>query len=451
MPNAEIALRVRDVSKHYLLFERPEHRLKQSIVWRVQRLLGGAPRAYFRDFTALRDVSFDIRRGETVGIVGRNGSGKSTLLQIICGTLRPSGGAVETRGVISALLELGAGFNPDFTGRENVFMNGAILGMSRDDIEARMDDIAAFADIGVFLDQPVKTYSSGMFVRLAFAVAVSVDPDILVVDEALAVGDEAFQRKCYARIEEIQSRGAAVLFVSHAAQTIMQICSRALLFDHGRLLMDGAPKDVIARYQRLLVQADAGAPSGEAGAHGERDARGERGWWDEDLRPESTVEMGNGAAAIVDVRLLDAAGRRVNVVRAGERVTYAYDVQFAQDASDVSVGMMLKTVSGVALAGLNNEPQGLRWRRVRAGETIRVEFSFTCALLPGVYFTNAGVVAEGDSERVTLHRIMDAAAFRVAAREETGEVGFFSLDTELRINGAACHGANPPMSEAANG
>src|SRR5262245_22220073 len=212
MCSDDVAIRIRDVDKHYLIFARPEDRLKQMLVPRLQRLACRAQSRYYRDFAALTGVSFDIKRGETVGIVGRNGSGKSTLLQIVCGTLRPTHGTVEVNGRIAALLELGAGFNPEFTGRENVYLNAAILGLSRAEIDERFQSIADFADIGEFIEQPVKTYSSGMYVRLAFATAINVDPDILVVDEALAVGDEAFQRKCYARIEAIKEKGGTILF-----------------------------------------------------------------------------------------------------------------------------------------------------------------------------------------------------------------------------------------------
>ena len=257
----DVVIRARDLSKHYELYARPEDRLKQSIVPRLQRWLRRPATKFYRDFAALQTMSFDIRRGETVGIVGRNGSGKSTLLQLVCGTLSPTGGSIEVVGRVSALLELGAGFNPEFTGRENVYLNGAILGISREEMDARFDDIARFADIGQFIDQPLKTYSSGMSVRLAFATAISVDADILVVDEALAVGDEAFQRKCYARIEDFKSNQGTLLFVSHSAQTIVQLCTRAVLIDSGELLLDGEPKNVTHQYQRLV-----NLPTSEAAA-----------------------------------------------------------------------------------------------------------------------------------------------------------------------------------------
>ena len=242
--SSDFAIRVQNLSKSYHIYDQPQDRLKQSL-WRGRK-------QFYREFWALRDVSFEIRKGETIGIVGRNGSGKSTLLQMIAGTLTPSAGTVEVNGRVAALLELGSGFNPDFTGRENVFMNGAILGLSEAEIAQRFDQIAAFADIGDFIDQPTKQYSSGMYMRLAFAVAVSVDPAILIIDEALSVGDEAFQRKCFARIDAIQQNGAAVIFVSHSPQVIIELCGSALLLDQGELVMTGKPKSVIAQYHKLI-------------------------------------------------------------------------------------------------------------------------------------------------------------------------------------------------------
>ncbi|HUP97126.1 MAG TPA: ABC transporter ATP-binding protein, partial [Usitatibacter sp.] len=248
----EVAIRVAGVSKRYEIYGRPSDRLKQSIYPGLRSIAGLQPATYFKEFWALRDVSFDVMRGETVGIVGRNGSGKSTLLQIVVGTLAPTAGEVSTHGRIAALLELGSGFNPEFTGRANVFLNAAILGISQEEAASRFDAIAAFADIGQFIDQPVKTYSSGMVVRLAFAVAINVDPQILVVDEALSVGDELFQRKCFARIEAIKRAGATILFVSHAAGAVVELCDRAVLLDEGDMLAIGDPKSIIGQYQRLI-------------------------------------------------------------------------------------------------------------------------------------------------------------------------------------------------------
>src|SRR5574337_620691 len=246
------SIRVEGLSKRYEIYAQPADRLKQMILPRVQRAMRRPARNYFNEFWALRDVGFNVRKGETVGIVGRNGSGKSTLLQMICGTLNPTLGTVAVNGRIAALLELGAGFNPEFTGRENARLGGLLYGLSEQELDARFDAILDFAEIGDFIDQPVKTYSSGMYVRLAFAVAINVSPDVLVVDEALSVGDEAFQRKCFARIDAIRDAGATVLFVSHAAGTVVELCDRAILLDQGEMIADGAPKCVVARYHKLL-------------------------------------------------------------------------------------------------------------------------------------------------------------------------------------------------------
>lgn len=254
----------RDLGKCYTIYQAPVDRLKQSI-WRRRKV-------FYREFWALREASFEIRKGETVGVIGSNGSGKSTLLQLVAGVVRPTEGTLDIRGRVSALLELGAGFNVDCTGRENVFMNGAIMGISQEEIEKRYDDIVRFADIGPFIEQPVKTYSSGMYVRLAFAVAVHVSPDILLVDEALAVGDLRFQQKCVARIREFCERGT-VLFVSHDPAVVKELCSRVLWVENGRIRGDGSPREVVERYLEYVYEGEkADAGKGKGGAAGDGDA-----------------------------------------------------------------------------------------------------------------------------------------------------------------------------------
>ena len=248
----DVAIRVSGLSKCFQLYDSPGHLLKQLLVGRVARLVGRTPPQYFREFWALKGLDFTVRRGETVGIVGRNGAGKSTLLQILCGTLTPTDGHVEIRGRVAALLELGAGFNPEFSGRENVYLNGAILGVSREEIARRFADIEAFADIGEFIDRPVKSYSSGMYVRLAFAVSACIDPDVLIVDEALAVGDAKFQAKCFRRFEELVSRGTTILLVTHSTEQITRHCDRAILLEGGVVHQEGPPRDVANTYLDLL-------------------------------------------------------------------------------------------------------------------------------------------------------------------------------------------------------
>lgn len=451
------AIRVDGLSKHYLMFARPEDRLKQSIMPRLQRLFGGAPKQYYRDFAALRDVSFTVKRGETVGIIGRNGSGKSTLLQIICGTLHPTEGSVKVNGRIAALLELGAGFNPDFTGRENVYLNGAILGLSREEIDARFDQIAAFADIGEFIEQPVKTYSSGMYVRLAFAVAINVDPDILVVDEALSVGDEAFQRKCFARIEDIRDKGGTILFVTHSTQTVVQLCDRAMLFDRGELILEGRPKTVVGQYQRLANASSEAAddirtqvlamrrsmppPAAvtdlsakgplEVGSTAAMDVAvaqsngqvtelqqedGLADYYDRDLVSQSTVVLEERGASIRDVRITTLHGDPVNVLRLGRRYVFEYQVDFSVDTRDVGFGMFVRTVSGLHISGAQTRhDKTMVVTQVRAGSTSRVRYEFTCVLRPGTYFLGAGVVGSASSPGMLMARVIDAVAARVAS------------------------------------
>lgn len=248
----DIAIRVSDLSKCYHIYDTPRDRLKQFILPRLGRAVGRQPAQYFREFWALKDISFEVKKGETVGIIGRNGSGKSTLLQLICGTLSPTTGSITTHGRIAALLELGSGFNPEFTGRENVYMNASVLGLSKEEIDTQFDDIAAFADIGDFIEQPVKTYSSGMFVRLAFAVNIMSQPEVMVVDEALAVGDIAFQAKCMTALRRIQDGGATVLFVSHDISSIKSLCSLAIYLEHGQMKGFGKAASIAEDYVRVV-------------------------------------------------------------------------------------------------------------------------------------------------------------------------------------------------------
>jgi len=420
---------------------------------RVRRIVGKTHKQYFREFWALKEVSFEIKKGETVGIIGRNGSGKSTLLQLICGTLTPAAGSVETKGRIAALLELGSGFNPEFTGRENVYMNASVLGLSNEEIDERFEDIATFADIGEFIEQPVKTYSSGMIVRLAFAVAINVDPEILIVDEALSVGDELFQRKCFSRIEAIRTSGATILFVSHSGATIVELCDRAVLMDAGEKLAVGVPKQIVGRYQKLLY-----APSDMQEAirqqirrtdeqrvttvstannisHEDRSssehAQAPQEYFDPNLKPSSTIEYEPHGAHIEAPAVLTLTGVQVNNLVRGMTYRYAYTVQFTKSASNVHFGMLIKTTSGVELGGsasASSVKDSLAF--VKAGSSYRVEFRFRCVLNPGVYFLNAGVVGDVDASETYLHRMIDIAMFRVQPDVEslsTGIVDFGCL------------------------
>jgi len=448
--SSEVSITVNALNKSFPVYEKPHHRLLQMLSSR------SAKHRWFREFHALQNINFEIHKGETVGIVGRNGSGKSTLLQLLCGTLTPSTGSVEVNGRIAALLELGAGFNPDFTGRENVFLNGTVLGLTRREIESRFDEITAFADIGEFIDQPVKSYSSGMYVRLAFAVAIHVQPDILVVDEALSVGDEAFQRKCYARIERIRNDGATVLFVSHSASTVLELCNRAILLDHGEVLAIGAPKMVVSRYQKMLyapsdmtasIRAryllDVASDSLLAGSHPKDEMAATEdtdqiagasasdvaedstdSHFDPGLIPQSTFRFASHGAFIEDPHLQTTGGHRVNVLRAGAQFVYTYSAHFERTATSVRFGMLIKTVSGLELGGGVSSTPMESIDVVEAGTTVRVQFRFRCLLAPGTYFMNAGISGRIDEEETFLDRVVDAALFRVAHDPERLATGF---------------------------
>jgi lipopolysaccharide transport system ATP-binding protein len=440
--NNEIAIKLDSLSKCFQIYNKPHHRLIQGLI--------GVKKQYFKEFWALKDVSFEIRKGEAVGIIGRNGSGKSTLLQIICGTLASTSGKVDVNGRVAALLELGAGFNPEFTGRENVYMNAAILGLSRDEIDAKYDDIVAFADIGEFVEQPVKTYSSGMMVRLAFAVAINVDPEILIVDEALSVGDELFQRKCFSRIETIRASGATILFVSHSGAQIIELCDRAILMDSGEKLAVGIPKQMVGRYQQLLY---APADKREAIREQIRHKAGQFGTavdstenktdgdlvsdlytqeqqerFDPELKSSSTIEYESQGAYIESPAVLTLAGERVNNLISGKTYRYTYAVRFTESVSNVRFGMLIKTISGVELGGATSDKSSANGIMiVKKGALIHVEYRFTCLLNPGMYFLNAGVSGNVLGEVKHLHRIIDAFCFRVVgdfAGYSTGIIDF---------------------------
>lgn len=451
MSFSSAAIRVESLSKRFEIYAAPRDRLKQFVWPRLQSLAGQRQKQYFNEFWALKDISFDIQKGETVGIIGRNGSGKSTLLQIICGTLSPSSGSIQTQGRVAALLELGAGFNPEFTGRENVYLNATILGLSQAEIDARFDAIAAFADIGQFIEQPVKTYSSGMMVRLAFAVAINVDPEILIVDEALSVGDELFQRKCFSRIEAIRASGATILFVSHSGGTIVELCDRAILLDAGELLCMGAPKQIVGRYQKLLYappeqrdtlrqalrRSDAStavlAPEASKPA---MHAVAQQESFDPNLVPGSTISYASRGALIENPAVLTLSGQQVNNLIRGKSYRYTYRVKFSQNASNVRFGMLIKTTTGIELGGgVTASSVRTSLASVQAGASYSIEIRFICALNAGVYFLNAGVVGEVDGAETFLHRITDITLFRVMPDADTLATGIvdFACSPEITL------------------
>jgi ABC-type polysaccharide/polyol phosphate transport system ATPase subunit len=363
-----LALRVEGVSKVYRIYNRPNDRLKEILTrgrWKRHR-----------EFWALKDIGFDIEAGTTTGIIGPNGSGKSTLLQIITGTLEPTHGNVTHEGRIAALLELGAGFNSEFTGMENVFMNASLMGFSRSETQLLLPEIERFAEIGPFIQQTVKTYSSGMYVRLAFAIAASVEPDILIIDEALAVGDAVFQHRCLRRIKELQEQGKTVLFVSHDAAAVRALCTRAILLNAGRVIADGKPPDVLNRYQKIIMEREEAYDAETSASTSAAPVLP-----DESLAPLSyTYRHGDGSAEIVGAELIDAAHRRVEICETGEPLTVRVIARFHQDVEEPVVGFLIRNRHGIHAYGTNTKEQQIGFGSVRRGEGLEVSFAFNCWL-----------------------------------------------------------------------
>jgi lipopolysaccharide transport system ATP-binding protein len=396
-----IAIRVSNLSKCYQIYDTPRDRLKQFVMPRLQTMVGQLPKQYFREFWALKDVSFEIKKGEAVGIIGRNGSGKSTLLQIICGTLSPTSGAVETNGRIAALLELGSGFNPEFTGRENVYVNGAVLGLTKDEIDARFDDIAAFAEIGEFIEQPVKTYSSGMVVRLAFAVSVSVSPDILIVDEALAVGDMAFQQKCFQRLADLREQGTTILLVTHDIMLTRNYCGRVVYLDCGIVKRIGDPESVGELYVKDLFSE----------RQNTRDGHGVE--WREGTGT-GRIGFGSSRGRIASVRVTNNHSSGT-LFQQGEQIFVVVQAETAVDVKNPEFVFQLRDFRGYVLYGISSKPTDLE---VTFGPTymvISAQLSFSVDLGAGNYAISLGLVErQGDALFSVLDKVVGIAEFSVA-------------------------------------
>jgi len=442
----EVVISLNNISKSFKQYAHPVDRLKELLL---------PTKSSAREFWALRDINLEIFQSQTVGIVGRNGSGKSTLLQIIVKTLIPTTGEIIVNGRVAALLELGSGFNPEFTGRQNVFFNGRILGLSQTEIEAKFEEIEAFADIGDFINQPVKTYSSGMFVRLAFAVAISSNPDILVVDEALSVGDEAFQRKCFSRIQSIQERGGTILFVSHSATSIIELCQTAFLIDRGELLLKGTPKLVVSKYQKLiyspLEKLEMTRQEIRDLNHQTKNGEVKKDKvektdsivhlsnqtdidYDPNFLPQSTISYIPQGAKIGNVCIISIERKKVNILRKKQEYIYKYQVTFTETAYKVRFGMLIKTVSGFELGGAASHTLNQPIECINRGDVVDVEFKFRCLLQPGVYFFNAGVVGFLNGTETYLDRQIDVAMFRVYPEEDMLETGLVDFCVQADIS-----------------
>ncbi len=385
------AIRVQNLSKKYAIYDRSLDKLREAL--HLTR------RARHREFWALQDVSFEVAEGQTLGIIGQNGSGKSTLLQILAGIMRQTRGDCHVAGKVSALLELGAGFNPEFTGRENVFMNGAILGMNRRQMEERFDAIARFAEIGSFLEQPVKTYSSGMFMRLAFAVAVNVDPDILLVDEALSVGDLIFQHRCMHRMNQLRASGKTTVLVTHDLAAIPKFCNRALLLDGGRLIEDGSPDKVVQKYRALIFERE--RRYGQNGAAA-REPEGETFiTTGEEMPVVRTIpnidhRFGNGAARILGIELLDEQGNPTREVFGGQCVVLRLSVEFLRDVARPILGYTLRDRLGVEISACNTSYSESSLPGAAEGQIYTSDFRIRLPHMAGGSYSFAPAVADGN-------------------------------------------------------
>ena len=446
--SSDIAIKVNDLSKCYHIYDKPQDRLKQSVLSIIWRFLGKAPRKFFKEFWALKDISIEVKKGETVGIVGRNGSGKSTLLQLICGTLNPSNGQLQVNGKVAALLELGSGFNPEFTGRENVYMNAALLGLSNTQIDRKYDEIVKFADIGEFIDQPVKTYSSGMMVRLAFSVIAHVDADILVIDEALAVGDAIFTQKCMRFIREFQKKGT-LLFVSHDLAAVQNLCSRAIWIDRGLLRMSGSSKSVGLDYLRFIFQGSSESfelseikPSDNLPIE-----------TDHQLDHELAVDYGakikvkeqiglsggwrTGMAEITEVNIERADGKDVSVFEGGEKVNLKIFGQAYKDMDHPILGFLVRDRLGQDIFGENSLSYTDRCPiKIHNGERFECEFTFQLPMLPNGDYAVMASVAEGDLiDNVQHHWLNEALILNVSSSKvRWGLCGVVFNKIELRAS-----------------
>jgi lipopolysaccharide transport system ATP-binding protein len=459
--NAETAIRVHNLSKIYKLY--PDHKA------RMKEALHPMRKKYHKNFYALNKVSFEVKKGEVLGIIGKNGSGKSTLLKIIAEVLQPTSGYVQTNGKISAMLELGAGFNPEFTGLENLYFYGSIMGYSRNEMDAKREEIISFADIGEFINQPLKNYSSGMKSRLAFATAINIDPDILIVDEVLAVGDELFRRKCYAKIENFMAAKKTILFVSHSVETIKEICSRAIMLDQGELILDGIPKIVTAQYDRLLNalpglvkivrdEIKAIIQNTDFNIIDNCDVQSvkkqkirkivecdkvekaslnlqQQSFYINGLNPKSRIVYKNFDVDIDDVHIRNFDGKRVNVLVTEECYIYSYKVKFNADIQNVAFGMKIKSEKGITLSGASSFKFGEEIKKASKEETYIIDWNFICHLMPGTYYTNLGISTKIDGKPIYIARIIDAIAFRVQKIPipKFGCSGFMYLNQDVKI------------------
>ena len=417
MDEKKVAIQVKGLEKAYKLYDKPSDRLKEA--------LGFGRKKRYKEHYALKGVDMTIYQGETVGIIGTNGSGKSTILKIITGVLNPTGGSVHVNGRISALLELGAGFNMEYNGIENIYLNGTMIGFSKKEIDAKMDDILNFADIGDYVHQPVKTYSSGMFVRLAFAVAINIEPEILIVDEALSVGDVFFQAKCYHKFEEFKEMGKTIVFVSHDLSSISKYCDRVVLLNQGVKLGEGSPKEMIDAYKQVLVgqYVPAADEITAAAAAAAGTVKGE-------VNPE-LLEYGTKDAMITGYKITDDTGRETSALLKGKECTITMQVHFEHDIEAPIFAFTIKNIKGVEITGTNTMVEKAFLSPVRAGSDMEITFTQKIDLQGGEYLLSFGVTGFEKEEFQVYHRLYDVINMTVISDKDT--VGYYDMNSRVVV------------------
>ena len=450
MENEEL-ISVKKVSKVYRLYDRAIDRLLESISIRKK--------SYHKDFFALQDISFSVKKGEAVGIIGTNGSGKSTMLKIITGVLTPTSGIVETKGTICALLELGAGFNQDYTGIENIYMNGTMMGISKEEMDRKLPSILDFADIGDFVYQPVKSYSSGMFVRLAFALYISIDPEILIVDEALSVGDVFFQAKCYHRMDELKKKGTTILMVTHDLGSVMKYCDRVILFNKGEKVGEGLPGEMVDQYKKILAGKNPAAEKfvdeqdflgdgmtekpekkGSSGLFGtgsaadakqQSDSNPDRLMKDEMSINPSAQLYGNGKAEIVDFGIFDNEGKLSNILIKGESFTIRERIHFYEEIASPIFTFTIKDKRGMDLSGTNTLFEGENIPGVKAGDEYICSFTQKMNLQGGEYLLSISCTGFEGGEHTVYDRKYDITSITVLSNKNT--VGIYDMESKVTL------------------
>lgn len=421
---SEVAISVKDVSKMYKLFDKNSDRLKDA--------LGFSKKKLYKEHYALHHLSFDVYKGETVGIIGTNGAGKSTILKIITGVLNPTEGELEINGRISALLELGAGFNPEYNGIENVYLNGTMLGFTKEEIDERLPKILEFADIGDFVYQPVKTYSSGMFVRLAFAVAINIDPEILIVDEALSVGDVFFQAKCYQKFEDFKRDGKTILFVSHDLGSISRYCDRVILLNKGEKQSEGKPKDMINLYKRLITTKADNNQNENAKDKELVSINSISGEWKKNFTVNPKLEeYGDGKANIIDFAIIDNEGNLTNVIEKGTKFTVKTKIRIEEPIKDPIFTLTFKNVRGVDITGTNTMLEDIRLGVCNAGECYVASYEQEMNLQGGEYLISMSCTGYENGDLKAHHRLYDLLSITVVSDKNT--VGFYDMNSKVTV------------------